>query len=148
MNTLVLAPHPDDESIGCGGRIRLHVRDGDSVGVVFLTSGELGLKHLPCDEARAVREAEATRAAARLGCAVTAFLRQPDYGLAEEIESLSRLLAPILRDARPQQVYLPHPDDEHPDHAAVLPALRRALRASGGDAPWLLGYEVWTPLSR
>ena len=148
MNVLVLAPHPDDETIGCGGSIRLHRRTGDRVSVVFLTSGELGLPRTPREEACEIRESEAGRAAALLGFSVAEFLRLPDYCLSEESASLSRRLVPILRDSRPRQVYLPHPEEEHPDHAAVLPALRRALSELGGDAPWLLGYEVWTPLPR
>ena len=46
MNVVLIAPHPDDESIGCGGTVCHHTDRGDRVAVVFLSSGELGLQHL------------------------------------------------------------------------------------------------------
>ena len=61
MNVLVIAPHPDDESIGCGGTLCLHARRGDPITVAYLTSGELGLKHLARNKARLTREREAAR---------------------------------------------------------------------------------------
>src|SRR4051812_24596047 len=76
---VVIAPHPDDESIGCGGAILSHTGRGDRVHVVFLTSGELGLKHLKVEEAWNIRESEARAAAGILGISQLTFLRQPDW---------------------------------------------------------------------
>jgi LmbE family N-acetylglucosaminyl deacetylase len=66
MNLLVVAPHPDDESIGCGGALCRHAARGDRIVTMFLTSGELGLKHLRREEAWRIREQEARRAACRI----------------------------------------------------------------------------------
>lgn len=70
MHVLVLAPHPDDESIGCGGAIALHTRRLDRVTVAFLTSGERGLAQLTGKLAKKTREAEALAAAEVLGIPV------------------------------------------------------------------------------
>jgi LmbE family N-acetylglucosaminyl deacetylase len=148
MSLLVLAPHPDDEAIGPGGTIALAAARGERVVVVFLTSGELGLEHLPREEAWRVREHEAAAAAGVLGLARLHFLCRPDWFLGEEVAAAARLLAPILREEAPAQVYLPHPEEEHPDHRAALPVLRRALEEAGISRPATRTYEVWTPLSR
>jgi len=86
VKVLVIAPHPDDEAMGCGGSICLHVDRGDSVAVTYLTSGELGLKHLEPEEAWRIREGEAEECASVLGVASTRFLRRPDWSLADEVE--------------------------------------------------------------
>jgi N-acetylglucosamine malate deacetylase 1 len=145
MNVLVVAPHPDDEAIGCGGVLCLHTARGDRVTAVFLTSGELGLKHLPPDEARRVREAEADAAAEVLGLSGVTFLRRPDWFVGEQVEEVASGLRPVLERERPQLLYVPHAWDDHPDHRAALPVLRAALRS--GPAPVVLTYEVWAPLS-
>jgi LmbE family N-acetylglucosaminyl deacetylase len=147
MNVLVIAPHPDDEVIGCGGAVCLHAAGGDRVSTVFLTSGELGLKHLIKERAWRTREAEARRAARILGTAPPVFLRRPDWILGGDIGTAAKALRPVLRRQRPELIYLPHPADGHPDHRATLPVLRAALRGSGVRAPELRGYEVWTPLA-
>src|SRR5215211_273893 len=145
MNVLVVAPHPDDEAIGCGGAICLHAACGARVTAVFLTSGELGLKHLPREEAWRAREAEAEAAAAVLGVARLAFLRGPDWTLGDHADEVAAALRAIVEEEGPHLVYLPHESDEHPDHRAAPPIVRTALR--GRAAPALLAYEVWTPLS-
>jgi N-acetylglucosamine malate deacetylase 1 len=146
MNVLVIAPHPDDEVLGCGGTICLHRQRGDSVHVAFLTSGELGLKHLPPDQAWRVREREAERAAEVLGFGLT-FLRLPDWFLGESVPQAVAALGPILLREAPQRLYLPHPLESHPDHQAALSVVRAALEQNPSTQPALHAYEVWTPLA-
>ena len=146
MNVIVLAPHPDDEAIGCGGTIRLHADRGDRVSVIFLTSGELGLDQLPVPEACRIRESEAAAASEILGVSSITFLRRSDWSLGHEIELASAHHAPLLRSESPELIYLPHPNEWHPDHRASLPIAEAALRAAGMASIELRGYEVWTPL--
>jgi LmbE family N-acetylglucosaminyl deacetylase len=143
---LVIAPHPDDEAIGCGGAICLHRQRGDAVRVVFLTSGELGLEQLPREQAWQVREEEARAAAAVLGLTGLTFLRLPDWVLAERVAEAAAALRPILQGWAPRLVYLPHSHDGHPDHRAALPIVRTALRGADIRLPDLRCFEVWTPL--
>jgi N-acetylglucosamine malate deacetylase 1 len=147
MNILVLAPHPDDEVLGCGGTLYKYSAGGDRVVAVFLTSGELGLKHLSRDKAWQVREAEAKHAARILGFAQLHFLRQPDWMLGDHAGVTAAALKPLLGAEEPSVIYLPHPDDGHPDHQATLPILRAALKSCRRLKPELLAYEIWTPLT-
>jgi LmbE family N-acetylglucosaminyl deacetylase len=145
VNVVVVAPHPDDETLGCGGSIRLHADSGDRVTVVFLTSGELGLTRLDPSEARQVREAEAQEAAAILGVDGTDFLRLPDWVLDARLEEAAGSLCAALQRHRPDVVYAPHDGEWHPDHRVALGLTRSALRQAG-LTPELRAYEFWTPL--
>jgi len=146
MNVLVIAPHPDDEAIGCGGTIRRHATVGDRVFTVFLSSGELGLKSLPPEQACRHREMEAQAAAEILGVAGLTFLRRPDWSMRESIEETAKALRPILRQETAGLIYLPHPGEWHPDHGASLSIVRTALEAED-HSPLLRCYEFWTPLA-
>ena len=146
MNILVIAPHPDDETIGCGGALCLHAAKGDRVVVVFLTSGELGLKELAPAKAWQVRESEAQAAAKHLGITRLEFLRLPDWMVTEQIQKGARLFSPILRREAPRLIYLPHLGEWHPDHQAAAPLLRAAIQRSRIAQPALRAYEIWTPL--
>ena len=147
MNVLVLSPHPDDEVLGCGGTICRHSARGDRVVAVFLTSGELGLKQLPRENARQIREAEARKAAKILNLAALEFLRLPDWTSSEHVRTGAARLLPVLTREVPRLIYLPHPREWHPDHQAALPILRAAWRGAGIRQPELRGFEVWTPLA-
>jgi LmbE family N-acetylglucosaminyl deacetylase len=147
MNTLVVAPHPDDETIGCGGTIALSVAAGEKVGAVFLTSGELGLEELPAMEARTIREAEAEEAARILGLASITFLRHRDWFLADCTAEAVKDLTQLIEREAPLRLFFPHPDEWHPDHAATAEIVLQAVEAGGDNELRLQTYEVWTPMS-
>jgi N-acetylglucosamine malate deacetylase 1 len=144
---LVLSPHPDDETIGCGGSLRRHRRAGDDVHVVFLTSGEQGGHGRSPEETIALREREARAAARVLGIRHLEFWHLPDGALRTTVPAIRRLRA-VLLSLRPDVIYVPHPHESHPDHRAAYRLVRRALAHRRGGAPEVLMYEVWTPLQR
>ena len=146
---LVLSPHPDDETIGCGGTLCQHVSAGDAVEVVFLTSGEQGGHGRSPDEMRRVREAEARRAARILGIEKLEFWRERDGALRASAGVVKRLRCK-LRKSRPHLIYLPHNREAHPDHRAVARILLAAMRGSKGraSAAGIRMFEVWTPMQR
>ncbi len=131
---LVVAPHPDDEIIGCGGAIALHGRRGDAVHVALATAGEGGGEP-------AARLAESRRSAALLGAGQVHCLDSRDGAVAEDAGLPARLAALIDRLA-PRVVYAPSPFEMHPDHVATLVALGAAL--AGRRDVTLLLYEVNT----
>jgi len=144
---LVLAPHMDDEVIGCGGTLARHLAAGGQVCVAFLTDGRgAGGPAQPGDAAQrvATRKAEATRALAELGIAPPRFLDAPDGALGRSAP-LVAALRELLEAVRPEIVYLPFFLEEHPDHRAVSALLAAAVHGTSLDFR-CLGYEVWTPL--
>ena len=78
QHILVISPHPDDESIGCGGTICTHAAAGDKVELIVLTSGEKGGHGSSEDETIIIREEEAAAAAAILGIANILFFQPND----------------------------------------------------------------------
>jgi LmbE family N-acetylglucosaminyl deacetylase len=144
---LVLSPHPDDETLGCGGSLCGHVAAGDEVRVVFLTSGELGDRRRDPAQTGLVREEEAAAATAILGVQHIEFWREPDQALRAGTD-LVRRLAALLEAWQPQWVYTTHPQESHPDHRAVPRLLRRALAGAQVARPRVLLFEIWTPLQR
>jgi LmbE family N-acetylglucosaminyl deacetylase len=143
---LVLSPHPDDEAIGCGGTLRWHVEQGDDVRVIFLTSGELGVRGKdPADTAR-IRESEAAAAVKVLGCHTLEFWRQRD-GHCKVTPALVQRLDVLLETTKPDILYVPHGREAHRDHRAALRLVVRVM-ATRVAPPSVLLYEVWTPLQQ
>lgn len=126
---LSLAPHPDDETIGCGGSLALHVQTGDPVKVVFLTNGAKGdsTGKIDKDEYVALRHMEAEKACKCLGITDVEFWGYEDRELAGSKGKLSRLIE-LLNDFKPELVYVPSPLEFHPDHRAAAFLLEDAIR--------------------
>lgn len=143
---LVFAPHPDDETIGCGGTIVKIIKDGGDVIIVWMTSGELGTKnHCRNGELARVREEEAKKAAIVLGVKNYYFLRQPDSFLVAKTQ-LIRQVAKIITTHKPETILCSYWDKMNNDHIVTYDIVTRATLLAGGILKSLLCYEVWTPI--
>ena len=140
---LVLAPHPDDEVLGCAGAIMRHVERSDPVKVVVLTDGAFGAGNRQAEVTRR-REAESREAGKILGYGEPEFWRIPDRGLAGWQE-LSGELTRVINEFSPEWVYIPSWWEIHPDHVAVARGVTDALR-QGFISARLAMYEVGMPL--
>lgn len=139
---LVLAPHPDDELVGCGGTLCRLLAAGASVTILQATDGaELAsLRGLAPQQRRRVRQDEARRVAAALGARLVLWPHE-DARLQCGPDTVAEL-ARLLRELRPSHVFTPFLADLHADHRAISRILREAL----GNVPLraeVLQYEVW-----
>ena len=144
---LVFAPHPDDETIGPGGTLLQHSRDGDEIVVAFVTDGTAGDPTGKQDKQvyAGLRASEAEQAAEILGVTKLEHWGFPDNHKVTE-EDLDRVVARMIaciEELRPDVIYAPHEGDQHRDHYATCIALRRAL-AGLKKPPMAFGYEVWS----
>ena len=130
LELLVIAPHPDDAEIGCGGTLLVAAGQGKRTGVLELTRGELGTLGSP-----EVRDAEALEAAKILGLAYRGNLRWSDGGVTDT-PAYRLELAAVIRQLRPRVLLAPHETDRHPDHVgAALVTLSAVHFAALKNAP-------------
>lgn len=143
---LVLAAHPDDETLGCGGTILHKVASGASVTILVVSDGRYSHRnsHLPPQDLARIRRGEMAEAARRLGLGAEA-LRWGgfiDGTLATAEGELTELIADALAEERPEEVYVTGAFEPHPDHAALGRAARRAVRHAATHVQ-LLEYPIW-----
>src|SRR5258708_40346996 len=146
---LVISPYPDDESIGCGARLRQHVMHGDAVRVVFLTSGEAGV-------AVVGRSRQFASATARRGPLLPFWaLRKSSFGVnltgrfRVTRHAVGRLCGK-LKEWWLHIVYVTHGWEMHPDDRAACRLVRRALLPNGseGAKPAVRQFGVRTPIAQ
>jgi LmbE family N-acetylglucosaminyl deacetylase len=129
---IVIAPHADDEILGCGGTIAKHIDELDDVFVIIATNASIGAPELFSRNSVNETRLEAINAHKFLGIKETFFLEFPAPALNAFPEfKISLALGEIFQKIQPTHLYLPHPGDLHQDHKAIYRAGIVAARPLG-----------------
>jgi LmbE family N-acetylglucosaminyl deacetylase len=145
-SVLVVSPHQDDETLGCGGAIAAKRRAGAQVSILFLMDGTASHRHL-IDPTRLgdIRREEALAATARLGvdASQVTFLDLPERHLDDHGEAAVKGLREALARVDPEEVFAPSGLELQRDHLEASKAVHRAL-ADHGQSVILTEYPVWS----
>jgi len=144
---LVLAPHPDDETFGCGGTLVRHTAAGDPVRVVILTDGSRGNfsgRYQTTDYIQ-LRQHEVLQATEILGISDLHFWPFKDRQLATEMPKARAMLLELLKDYQPQRIYVPSVFEFHPDHRTAAHLLITLLGHISENLE-VAFYEINQPL--
>ncbi|GAB3688976.1 PIG-L family deacetylase [Spirosoma flavus] len=150
-SALVIAPHPDDESLGCGGTIAQLRQRGYAVHVAFVSDGTMSHPNsnaYPAERLRDVREEEAREALRILAISPSdcTFLRYRDRQVPTRNDSgfteAAYQIATLLDQLKPTTVFVPWRRDPHPDHRASWQITQEALQRSMTE-PRVLEYLIW-----
>jgi LmbE family N-acetylglucosaminyl deacetylase len=153
---VVVAAHPDDEVLGCGGTIARMTGQGGAVHILLMADGEssrLSSRVRPVDARRLLaRKAAAERACAILGCASIELLALPDNRMdGVDLLDLVQPIEAVLKRHRPSTVLTHHAGDVNIDHRVVHDAVIAACRPQPEHSvKKLLFFEVpssteWRP---
>ena len=141
-SVVVIAPHQDDEAIGCGGALIQQLRAGGAAAVIMLQDGADGHEQLGIGrrELTELRNKESRQAAAAIGLESPVFL---DHARLEENISLAaEQVREIILRRKADALFVPFLLDGHVDHRTASYIVAEALR----EVPWnvrVLSYEVW-----
>lgn len=149
--TFLFAPHPDDESLGCGGAIALLGKYDVPVRVVAMSDGTLSHPNsvkFPAEKLRDLRETEMKNALEILGVAEDkiSFLRYRDRSVPDEndekFSAAVEKIENIFATEKPQTILAPWRFDPHPDHRATWQIVRCAADALNFSVR-LIEYPIW-----
>jgi bacillithiol biosynthesis deacetylase BshB1 len=110
LDILALAAHPDDTELGCAGTLLVHIAQGQNVGVVDFTRGELGTRG-----SAEIRDQEAAASSKLMGLAVRGNLGFKD-GFFMNDEPHQMAIIQKIRKFKPEVLLINAPRDRHPDH--------------------------------
>lgn len=140
MNVLVVATHPDDETLGVGGTLALHHRRGDVVSVCVLTKGT---PPETSEETILQKREELDNACETLGVSHIDYCEFPTARL-DTVASrdISDALAKYVKKRSPRVVYMPFGGDLHVDHRIAYNSSLVATRPVSSGVKELLAYET------
>lgn len=130
---LIIAAHPDDEVLGCGGTIARHVTDGDSVYILFLGDG-VSSRGNPDIKMIAARKKSAVKACEVLRAAIVGFEKFPD-NMFDTVPLLDivRVVESVKKEINPKIIYTHHGGDLNIDHRITCQAVLTAFRPQPGE---------------
>ncbi len=149
--TAVIAPHPDDESLGCGGTIALLRQSGLPVYVIFVSDGSMShpnSKKYPAEALRKLRESEALQALQLLNVPAenASFMHLKDTAVPDEstanFDVAVQLMRAELHRIQPETILVTWEKDNHHDHRSSWQILNKALTALD-EKPRVLQYLIW-----
>jgi LmbE family N-acetylglucosaminyl deacetylase len=125
---LVVAAHPDDETLGCGGTIAKHVSDGDFVTVVFMTNG-VSARNNDSDDNQIARQIAADLALNILGVFNICYFDYPDNALdTVPLIDIAKTIESVVSEYNPNIIYTHFSDDLNVDHRLTHQAVMTACR--------------------
>src|SRR5262249_18352626 len=147
MSVLVLAAHPDDEVLGCGGTIARLSRDGQEVFVAILGEGMTSryARQEAADRTQLAALGERSRQVGRiLGAREVYSFGLPDNRFdTVPLLDVVKIIEQLIQDLRPEVVYTQHGGDLNVDHSVTFRATLTATRPmSGGPVKAVYAYEV------
>jgi N-acetylglucosamine malate deacetylase 1 len=125
---LIVAPHPDDETLGCGGTILKHISNGDKV--VWLIINSVSVENGFTQERVESRKSEIDLVADLYGFHHVKQLGFPTMQLQKIDETLLiNSIAEVIRVEEPQIIYLPNRSDAHSDHRITFNAVMACTKS-------------------
>lgn len=152
QNSLIIAPHPDDETIGCAGLIQQLLATGKRVDIIYMTGG--GKSHSGCCDIDETTLIESRRNLAKKSAAILGLpqenlhlLDYPDGGIAYECNETGKLRN-LLKKLNPETVLIPHKGEGWDDHIKTGEIVKSLLKDSNTTAiyeycVWFWYYNVW-----
>ena len=125
---VVFAPHPDDETLACGGTIAKRLTEGYEVFIVAMTDGRNALSKIfeitespTPEEMREIRRKETIKAMKILGVSSEhiRFLDFEDGKLMYYSKEAAAEVCKLINELKPAEIYFPHEKDHNPDHQAA-----------------------------